>query len=248
MKAALVTGGASGLGRATVERLVADGFVVTLVDRDADRAARVAKETGAHFQVADVTDPSGMAEVVARVAVAAPLRVLVCCAGVGWAMRTVQRTGVPHDLDVFRQVIEVNLIGSFNTLRLAAAAMARNEADEGERGVVVLTASVAAFDGQVGQVAYAASKAGIAGLTLPAARDLAPIGVRVVTIAPGLFDTPLLGLLGADARAALEAQIPFPSRLGRPDEFANLVGSVVANRYLNGEVIRLDGAVRLPQR
>jgi NAD(P)-dependent dehydrogenase (short-subunit alcohol dehydrogenase family) len=174
------------------------------------------------------------------------LRISVCCAGIGWAQRTVSKQG-PHDLEIFSNVVQVNLIGTFNALRLAATAMVENGPDdEGERGVCVNTASIAAFDGQIGQVAYAASKGGIVGLTLPAARDLASRGVRVMTIAPGLFDTPLLAALPAEQREALGAGIPFPSRLGRPEEYASLVAEIVANPMLNGETIRLDGALRMP--
>jgi NAD(P)-dependent dehydrogenase (short-subunit alcohol dehydrogenase family) len=174
------------------------------------------------------------------------LRVSVCCAGIGWAQRTVSKQG-PHDLEIFSNVVKVNLIGTFNVLRLAANAMAANEPNEdGERGVCVNTASIAAFDGQIGQIAYAASKGGIVGLTLPAARDLSGLGIRVVTIAPGLFDTPLLAALPEDQRQALGAGVPFPQRLGAPAEYAQLVSSIVANRMLNGETIRLDGALRMP--
>jgi NAD(P)-dependent dehydrogenase (short-subunit alcohol dehydrogenase family) len=172
----------------------------------------------------------------------------VCCAGIGWAQRTLSRTGSPHDLDVFRKVLDVNVVGTFNVARLAAAAMARNEPVDGERGVIVCTASVAAWDGQVGQVAYAASKAAIAGMVLPMARDLSPAGIRVLGVAPGLFDTPLVSNLGPEARDALEAAIPFPPRLGRPEEFADLVAALIRNRYINGEVVRLDGGLRLPPR
>jgi NAD(P)-dependent dehydrogenase (short-subunit alcohol dehydrogenase family) len=176
------------------------------------------------------------------------LRISVCCAGIGWAQRTAGKQG-PHDLEVFHNVINVNLIGTFNVLRLGAAAMVDNEPDSGgERGICVNTASIAAFDGQIGQVAYSASKGGIVGLTLPAARDLAGRGVRVVTIAPGTFDTPLLAALPADAREELGKAIPFPSRLGQPDEFAALAMHVIENPMLNGETIRLDGALRMPPR
>jgi 3-hydroxyacyl-CoA dehydrogenase / 3-hydroxy-2-methylbutyryl-CoA dehydrogenase len=176
------------------------------------------------------------------------LRISVCCAGIGWAQRTAGKQG-PHDLEIFHNVIKVNLIGTFNVLRLAAAAMTQNEPDDGgERGVCINTASIAAFDGQIGQVAYSASKGGIVGLTLPAARDLAGRGVRVLTIAPGTFDTPLLAALPEDARAELGAQIPFPSRLGMPEEFAALAAHIVQNPMLNGETIRLDGALRMPPR
>jgi 3-hydroxyacyl-CoA dehydrogenase / 3-hydroxy-2-methylbutyryl-CoA dehydrogenase len=176
------------------------------------------------------------------------LRISVCCAGIGWAQRTAGKQG-PHDLEIFHNVVKVNLIGTFNVLRLAAAAMLDNEPDEGsERGVCVNTASIAAWDGQIGQVAYAASKGGIVGLTLPAARDLASRGVRVMTIAPGLFDTPLLAALPEEARAKLGAGIPFPNRLGRAEEYAELACHIVENPMLNGETIRLDGALRMPPR
>src|SRR5204862_8362563 len=175
-----------------------------------------------------------------------PLRIAVNCAGVGWAGRVVARDGTPHDLDLFSTVISINLVGTFNVLRLAAATMATTEpTDTAERGVIVNTASVAAFDGQIGQVAYASSKAGVVGLTLPAARDLSSVGVRVMTIAPGTFDTPMLAQLPAPARQALAAGIPFPRRLGHPDDYARLVEHIVTNRYLNGETIRLDGALRM---
>ena len=243
---ALVTGGASGLGAATARRLAAAGARLVVVDRDEQKGAAVAADIGGEFVRADVSDPGELEAAVDRAAAAGPLRVAVACAGVGWAARTVDKSGAPHDLGLFQKVIAVNLVGTFNLLRLAASRMARTEpAAGGERGVVVQTASVAAFEGQIGQIAYAASKGGVAAMTLPAARDLAPIGVRVVTVAPGLFDTPLLGLLPEEARAALGASVVFPKRLGDPDEYASLVEHVVANPYLNGEVIRLDGALRM---
>jgi NAD(P)-dependent dehydrogenase (short-subunit alcohol dehydrogenase family) len=185
--------------------------------------------------------------VIDRAVELAPLRVAVSCAGVGFAARTLNREGVPHDLQLFKTVIEVNLVGTFNVIRLAAAAMAKNDPDPetGERGVVINTASVAAFEGQIGQIAYAASKSGVAGMTLPAARDLAPAGIRVVTIAPGVFDTQMLAMLPDEARSALGASVVFPKRLGDPDEYAALVAHAVDNHYLNGEVIRLDGALRM---
>jgi NAD(P)-dependent dehydrogenase (short-subunit alcohol dehydrogenase family) len=175
------------------------------------------------------------------------LRVVVSCAGVGWAARTVDKTGKPHDLELFRTIIGVNLIGTFNVLRLAAAAMSKNDPlTDGERGVIINTASVAAFDGQIGQIAYAASKAGVAGMTLPAARDLAPAGIRVLTVAPGIFDTPMLGALPEDKRAALAADVVFPKRLGNPLEYGSLVAAMIETGYLNGETIRLDGSLRMP--
>ncbi len=246
---ALVAGGASGLGEATARMLVAGGAAVTIADLNAEKGAALAEELGpsADFVEADVTDEASMAAAVERAATHDDgLRISVCCAGIGWAERVAHKGG-PHNLEFFSNVVKVNLIGTFNVLRLAAAAMSDNEPDaEGERGVCVNTASIAAFDGQIGQVAYAASKGGIVGLTLPAARDMAGRGVRVVTVAPGLFDTPLLAALPEEAREALGAGIPFPSRLGRPEEYARLVGQIVANPMLNGEVIRLDGALRMP--
>jgi NAD(P)-dependent dehydrogenase (short-subunit alcohol dehydrogenase family) len=250
---ALVAGGASGLGAATARRLHADGATVTIADLNAEAGAAVAAELGdrAACVECDVTDE---AQVQAAVAAAAErggpagLRISVCCAGIGWAERTAGKRGA-HSLEPFRTVVAVNLVGTFNVLRLAAAAMLANEPDgEGERGVCINTASIAAYDGQIGQLAYAASKGGIAAMTLPAARDLASAGIRVMTIAPGLFDTPLLAALPAPARAALGEQVPHPSRLGRPDEYAALAAHIVGNPMLNGEVIRLDGALRMPPR
>ncbi|MGH2914613.1 MAG: SDR family NAD(P)-dependent oxidoreductase [Solirubrobacteraceae bacterium] len=250
--AAIVVGGASGLGAATVRHLHAAGARVLIADVDADRGAALAHELGdrAAFQRADVTDASTVIEAVQAAAGAAEggLRISICCAGIGTAQRVAGRRGA-HDLDAFGRVIAVNLIGTFNVLRLAAAAMLSNEPlDSGERGVCVNTASIAAFDGQIGQVAYSASKGGIVGLTLPAARDLAVAGVRVCTIAPGTFDMPLLGELSQETRRGLGGAVPFPSRLGRPAEYAALAAHIVENEMLNGEVIRLDGALRMPPR
>ena len=248
---ALVAGGASGLGAATVRTLYEAGAAVVIADLNGERGEALAAELGerARFAETNVTDPDAVQAAVAAAAEQeGGLRICVCCAGIGWAQRTASKDG-PHDLQIFRNVIEVNLIGTFNVLRLAAAAMNGNEPDDGgERGVCVNTASIAAFDGQIGQVAYSASKGGIVGLTLPAARDLASRGIRVVTIAPGTFDTPLLGALPQEQREALGAQIPFPSRLGEPAEFAALAAHVVANPMLNGETIRLDGALRMAPR
>ncbi len=250
--AAVVSGGASGLGEATTRALVARGAAVTVVDLNEERGTALASELGGHttFVRTDVTDE---AQVAAAIADATgkdrPLRIAVNCAGIGWAQRTVGKGNVAHDLDPFLRTVQVNLVGTFNVLRLAAAAMAATEPEEsGERGVVVNTASIAAFDGQIGQVAYAASKGGIVGMTLPAARDLSSVGVRVCTIAPGLVDTPLLGSLPEEARTALAAGIPFPKRLGRPDDFAQLALAVVEHGYLNGETIRMDGALRMAPR
>jgi NAD(P)-dependent dehydrogenase (short-subunit alcohol dehydrogenase family) len=244
---ALVAGGASGLGAATARALAEAGAKVTIADLNADKGEALAAEIGAEFLAADVTDPDAVGRAVGRATEPeAGLRISVCCAGIGWAERVAHRGG-PHNLEYFSNVVKVNLIGTFNVLRLAAASMSQNEPnEEGERGVCVNTASIAAFDGQIGQVAYAASKGGIAGMTLPAARDMATRGVRVVTIAPGLFDTPLLAALPEEARTALGAGIPFPSRLGRPDEYARIVLEIAANPMLNGETIRLDGALRMP--
>jgi NAD(P)-dependent dehydrogenase (short-subunit alcohol dehydrogenase family) len=242
---ALVAGGASGLGEATSRELAARGAHVTVADVNEERGAALADELGAAFVRADVTDE---AQVKAAVDAVDGLRLAVSCAGIGWAERTVGKDG-PAALQPFETLVRVNLIGTFNVLRLAAAAMAAGEPDaDGERGAVVMTASIAAFDGQIGQTAYAASKGGVVGLTLPAARDLARRGIRVCTIAPGLFDTPLLAALPQDARDALGAQIPFPSRLGRAEEYAALACHIAENTMLNGEVVRLDGALRMPPR
>ena len=243
---ALVTGGASGLGAATVRRLSEGGAKVVIVDQN-DRGAELAKELGAAFVKADVTDSAQVEAAVAQASSLGPLRVVVQCAGVGWASRTLDKTGKPHDLELFQKVIAINLVGHFNVLRLAASAISKTDPTEaGERGVIVMTASVAAYDGQIGQIAYAASKAGVVGMTLPAARDLAPAGIRVVTIAPGIFDTPMLGGLSEEVRAALSRDVVFPKRLGSPAEYASLVTAIVDTGYLNGETIRLDGALRMP--
>jgi NAD(P)-dependent dehydrogenase (short-subunit alcohol dehydrogenase family) len=246
---AVVTGGASGLGEATVRRLVGAGAQVVILDRDGDRGKALASELGSATAFAE-TDVSDEASVLAALAVAAemgPLRIAVNCAGIGVAGRALGKDG-PHPLALYRKTIEVNLIGTFNVCRLAADAMAKTTpiGDDGERGVIVNTASVAAFDGQVGQVAYSSSKGGVVALTLPLARELARVGVRVMTIAPGTFATPMLAGLPHEAVQALEADIPFPRRVGQPAEFADLVVHIVENRYLNGEVIRLDGAIRMP--
>jgi NAD(P)-dependent dehydrogenase (short-subunit alcohol dehydrogenase family) len=246
---AIVFGGASGLGEATARRLAGEGAAVTVVDLAADRAAALAEEIGGTAVTANVLDEEAVAGAVESAAsVPGGLRICVNCAGIGQPAKLLGREG-PTPLDSFRQIIEVNLIGTINAMRLAAASMTGNEPNEdGERGVCVNTASVAAFDGQIGQVAYTASKAGIAGMTLPLARELARFGVRVMTIAPGLFDTPLLATLPQEARDSLGAMVPFPPRLGRPEEYAALVASIVANPMLNGETIRLDGSIRMAPR
>jgi NAD(P)-dependent dehydrogenase (short-subunit alcohol dehydrogenase family) len=244
---ALVAGGASGLGAATARLLAANGARVAIADLDGDKAQALADELGGAGFKADVTNEAEVqAAVDGAVEAFGEIRFAVSCAGIGWAERTVGKNG-PAQLQPFETVIRVNLIGTFNVLRLAAAAMAQNEPDEGgERGAVVMTASIAAYDGQIGQTAYAASKGGIVGLTLPAARDLSRQGIRVCTIAPGTFDTPLLAALPEDARLALGQQIPHPSRLGDPAEFAALACHIAQNPMLNGETIRLDGALRMP--
>jgi NAD(P)-dependent dehydrogenase (short-subunit alcohol dehydrogenase family) len=248
---ALVVGGASGLGEATARGLAQRGARVVIADLNEERGTALAAELGgdAAFVTADVTRPETLETAVARAA-AAPggLRISVQCAGIGYAERIATQRGT-HPLEAFERVIAVNLVGTFNALRLASAAMIANEPDAGgERGVCVNTASIAAYDGQIGQVAYSASKGGVVGLTLPAARDLARFGVRVCTIAPGLFDTPLLASLPEEARAALGASMPFPARLGQPAEYAALAAHIVENPMLNGEVIRLDGALRMAPR
>jgi NAD(P)-dependent dehydrogenase (short-subunit alcohol dehydrogenase family) len=245
---ALVVGGASGLGAATARRLHAAGANVTIADVNTEKGEALASEIGAKFVATDVTDPGHVEAAVIAAAGSEGLRISICCAGIAWAEKVAGRRG-PHTLEPFETVIRVNLIGTFNVLRLAAAAMLDNEPDaEGERGVCVNTASIAAFDGQIGQIAYSASKGGIVGITLPAARDLAPSGIRVCAIAPGLFDTPLMAGLPEETRNALGASVPFPPRLGRPDEYAALALHIVENTMLNGEVIRLDGALRMAPR
>lgn len=247
--AALVTGGGSGLGAATAQRLAAAGARVALLDVNIDGARALARELGGLAVRCDVADPDSAAAAVAEARAAhGPARVLVNCAGIGVAKRILGRDG-PQPLGDFERVVRVNLLGNFNMLRLAAAGMSALEPlEDGERGVVVSTASVAAFEGQVGQAAYAASKGGVASMTLPAARELAQFGIRVMAIAPGLFLTPMMQGLPEEVQVSLGASIPFPRRLGKPEEFADLVLTCVANRSLNGEVIRLDGALRLPPR
>ncbi len=246
---ALITGGASGLGAATARRLHAAGANVALLDLPTADGGALVDELGerAVFVPADVTDPDAVTEAIAQAGELGELRVAVNCAGVGWAARVLGREG-PHDLELFRTVIGINLVGTFNVLRLAAAAMADNEPVDGDRGVIVNTASIAAYDGQVGQIAYSASKGGVVGMTLPAARDLARHQIRVLTIAPGTFDTPMLAGLPDEARDALAEDIPHPHRLGQPDEYGLLVHQLVENPYLNGEVVRLDGSLRMKPR
>lgn len=245
-QAAIVTGGASGLGGATASALAAAGAKVAIFDLQDELGEQKAKEIGGLFVKTNVADAASVEASVKTVVekLGAP-RVVVNCAGIGRSGRTISKSG-PHDLALFSQVIQVNLIGTFNVIRIAAYAMSQAEPlDGGERGVIVNTASVAAFDGQIGQAAYSASKGGVVGMTLPIARDLASLGVRVCTIAPGLFLTPMMMSLPAEAQKSLGAQVPFPSRLGDPKEYAQLAMSIVENPMLNGETIRLDGAIRM---
>lgn len=244
--AAIVTGGASGLGLATARALAAKGATVFALDLKVDGAPEV---EGVTHLAADVTSEEDVQAAVDTAAGSGnPLRIVVNCAGIGPSTRTVGKSG-PHPLDLYRKVIDVNLVGTFNVLRLAAAAMGKTEAlEHGQRGVVVNTASIAAFDGQIGQVAYAASKAAVVGMTLPAARDLSSVGVRVMTIAPGIVDTPMLATVSDEFRAGLAAGVPFPKRLALPEEYAQLAVSIVEHDYLNGEVIRMDGALRMAPR
>ncbi len=245
---ALVTGGASGLGAACVRRFSGQRMKVVILDRDEERGKALASELGENvrFVQADVSSESEVQKAINLAQEAfGGLNVAINCAGVAWASRTVGKEG-PHPLDLFESVIRINLIGTFNVIRLAAARMSQNTPNaEGERGVIINTASVAAFDGQIGQAAYSASKGGIVSMTLPIARELARVGIRVMTIAPGIFETPMVGGMTPEIQASLASQIPFPSRLGRPDEYAQLAQNIIEHPYLNGEVIRLDGAVRM---
>jgi NAD(P)-dependent dehydrogenase (short-subunit alcohol dehydrogenase family) len=245
--AALVTGGASGLGLATGTALAAAGAYVVVVDLPGSDGEAAARSLGGAFVAADVTDEAEVRAAVETASAAAPLRIAVNCAGIGTPGRVLGKAG-PLPLEQFARVVTVNLVGTFNVLRLAAEAMAATEPVDGERGVIVNTASAAAFDGQVGQAAYSASKGGVVGMTLPVARDLAQHLIRVMTIAPGLFDTPMLQGLPEPARQSLGAQVPHPSRLGSPTEYAALAQHIVENPMLNGEVIRLDGAIRMAPR
>jgi NAD(P)-dependent dehydrogenase (short-subunit alcohol dehydrogenase family) len=249
---AIVTGGASGLGAATARLLNERGAKVVVVDMNPDKGEKVAAEIGGAFCVADVTDTDAVIAAVETAKEMGPLRALVNCAGIGWATRTIGRDGSydsAFDLDVFRKVLEVNLVGTFNCIRLAATAMSQTEvlSDDGERGAIVNTASVAAFDGQIGQAAYSASKGGVVGITLPIARDLAAVGVRVNTIAPGLIDTPIYGEgdSSEDFKEKLKRDVLFPKRLGLGEEFATLAVELVTNSYMNAETIRCDGGIRM---
>ena len=242
---AIVTGGASGLGAATAKALADKGVRVFALDLNVEAAPVV---EGVTYIASDVTDPEQVRAAVARAAEAGPLRTVVNCAGVGPSMRILGKKGV-HDLDAYARVIKINLIGTFNVMALAAERIAETEPDEqGQRGVVINTASIAAYDGQVGQAAYSSSKGGIVGLTLPAARDLAQYGIRVTTIAPGIVETPMLATVSEEFRAGLAAGVPFPQRLARPEEYAQLALAIIEHDYLNGEVIRMDGALRMAPR
>jgi NAD(P)-dependent dehydrogenase (short-subunit alcohol dehydrogenase family) len=247
--AAIVVGGASGLGEASVHALHARGALVTIADVNAEKGQALASELGLEFVACDVRDETQVQAAIEQAATSeGGLRIALCCAGTGWAQKVAGSKG-PHPLMPFEVIISINLIGTFNVLRFASSAMIANEPlEDGERGVCVNTASIAAFDGQIGQIAYSASKGGVVAMTLPAARDLAQYGIRVNTIAPGLFDTPLLAALPEEARLKLGAGVPFPQRLGVPPEYAQLACQIVENRMLNGETIRLDGALRMPPR
>lgn len=245
---AVVTGGASGLGAATARRLASEGAHVVILDLPSSNGAEVAEEINGTFVAADVTDTEGVDKALDAAEEHGPLRALVHCAGKGGAVRLVDRDGNPGSLEDYENVVRINLLGTFNVLRLTAARMAKNEDLDGERGVCVLTGSVAAFEGQIGQIPYASAKAGIVGMTLVAARDLASKHIRVTTIAPGLFDTPILARLPEKVRDSLASNIPHPSRLGIPEEFASLAQHIISNPMLNGETIRLDGAVRMAPR
>ncbi|MDN2498316.1 3-hydroxyacyl-CoA dehydrogenase [Nocardia nova] len=246
---AIVTGGASGLGLATTKALLADGAHVVIIDLPSSNGEAVAKELGGlvRFAAADVTDENAVSQALDVAESLGPLRVAVNCAGIGNAAKTVSKKG-PFPLDGFTKVVTVNLIGTFNVIRLAAERIAKTEPVDGERGVIINTASVAAFEGQIGQAAYSASKGGVVGMTLPIARDLASLLIRVNTIAPGLFKTPLLGTLPDEAQQSLGAQVPHPARLGDPSEYGALAAHIVSNPMLNGETIRLDGAIRMAPR
>ena len=245
---ALVTGGASGLGLASTKRLLDGGADVTVVDLPGDRTTAALAGLDVQFAPADVTNPEQLQAAINLAAENGPLRAVVHCAGIGDAVRLVERDGSPGSLEIYEKVIRVNQIGSFNALRLAAAKIATNEPINGERGVIVLTASVAAFEGQIGQIAYSASKAAVHGMTIVAARDLASKLIRVCTIAPGLFNTPLLASLPEPVKESLAKTVPNPSRLGDPDEYGQLAVQIIENGMLNGETIRLDGAIRMTPR
>jgi NAD(P)-dependent dehydrogenase (short-subunit alcohol dehydrogenase family) len=244
---ALITGGASGLGAATARALSAEGVRVTVFDRNEIGAKEVADEVGGDFVVGDVTEPDDCQRAVDQAATGGALRMAVNCAGTGWIGRVINRDGSPHELGAFEFIQKLNVIGTFNVMTKAASAIAQTTADEnGERGVIINTASVAALDGQIGQLAYSASKGAIVGMTLPAARDLSVVGIRVLAIAPGMFDTPLLAMMPEEQREVLGQSVLFPKRLGDPAWYGQLTVDIAKNPYLNGELIRLDGGIRMP--
>ncbi|MBI1376613.1 MAG: SDR family NAD(P)-dependent oxidoreductase [Frankiales bacterium] len=247
---AVVTGGASGLGRATAQALTARGVPVVIIDLPSSDGSDIARQLGptAVFAPADVMDTAAVESALDLAEERAPLRALVHCAGKGGTLRVVDRDGNPGDVETYESLVRLNLVGSFNMLRLAAARMAAHDPVADERGVCIMTASVAAWEGQIGQIPYASAKAGVVGMTLVAARDLAQRGIRVCSIAPGIFDTPILSRFSDEVRAGLAAQVPHPARLGRPDEFAMLALQIIDNAMLNGETIRLDGAIRMAPR
>ncbi|WP_170330810.1 SDR family NAD(P)-dependent oxidoreductase [Ruegeria arenilitoris] len=244
--AAIITGGASGLGESTARHFAENGAQVTILDRDAERGAQVAAEIGGHFAQTDVTDEASVAAAIAlAVEKMGKITAAVNCAGIAYGIKTVGKDG-PHPLDAFQRTIDINLVGTFNVSRLASAEMAKNDPEsDSARGVIINTASIAAFDGQKGQAAYAASKGGVVGMTLPMSRDLAPSGIRVMAIAPGIFMTPMLAGLPEEVQQQLAADVPNPPRLGDPREYGRLAGFIVEMGYLNGEVIRIDGALRM---
>ena len=244
----LVTGGASGLGLATAKRFAAAGAELTILDLETSAGAQVAEEQGWSFSPGDVRDTDGVNAALDVAEGKGPIRAVIHCAGTGGPIRIVDKEGNPGSLEHYQRIIDINLVGSFNVLRLGATRMVRNEPLDGDRGVVVMTASVAAFEGQIGQIPYSASKAGIVGMTIVAARDLASRFIRVCTIAPGTFDTPILQRVSPEAREGLAKAVPHPARLGRPEEFAMLACNIIENPMLNGETIRLDGAIRMPPR
>ena len=245
---ALVTGGASGIGEATSRLLAENGMTVVIADLQDEKGIALAEELGGSFAHADITD-TGQVEAAVELANAdGNLRVVANCAGIGWAQRTVDRSGAPADLGAFEKVVMINIVGTFNVIRLAASAMSQNEpfGEDGERGAMANIASVAAFDGQIGQASYSAAKGGIVGMTLPIARDLSAAGIRVCTVAPGTIDTPMFAFASEDTKEGLGAAVPFPKRMGQPGEVASLMLEIFRNSYLNGEVIRIDGAIRMP--